>query len=147
MKKILFILFLGLSLGAKAQITTPSTYQDTANYLKNEIVAKKSLFVGKPFSVLLDSLKIAPVNLTLSAPPADSLKGRIATIDFNYCTKFMQSHYLLIEWQNPLPWDTYAPVSRQGGYEALRTLYSPIIIKDIDIKDYNAPDPEDDLEY
>ena len=146
MGKVFFIVFLGLGFGAKAQVT-PSTYQDTVNYLKNEIVAKKSLFVGKPLSVLLDSLKIKPVKLGIDwSPPVDSLKGRSAFLDFNYSTKFMQSHYLLIEWQNPLPWETYTPVTRQG-YEALKTLYSPIIIKDIDIKDYNAPDPEDDLEY
>ncbi|MGE9310812.1 hypothetical protein ACLOAU_04180 [Niabella sp. CJ426] len=145
MKQYLFILCLILSTTIMAQVT-PATYQDTANYLNNEIAAKKSLFIGKPFSVLLDSLKIMPVNLTLSAPPSDSLKGHTATLDFNYSTKFKQSHYLLIEWQNPLPWNTYAPIVREG-FSALKALYASVIIKDIEIKDYGQPDPDDDLVY
>lgn len=146
MKQILLSFCLILSFFAKSQ-SIPTTYQDTVNYLSNEVVVKKSLFVGKPFSVLLDSLKINPVKLGIDwTPPADSLKGITAYLDFNYAIKFQEKHYLVIEWQNPLAWSVFSPVLNQG-YTALKTLYAPIIIKDIELKDYSQPDPDDDLVY
>ncbi|WP_234461997.1 hypothetical protein, partial [Pedobacter segetis] len=38
------------------------SYADTANYLIHQIENKKNLYVGQPLSVLLDSLKIDPVD-------------------------------------------------------------------------------------
>lgn len=145
MKLILFVFCLLLDFSAKSQGIT-ATYQDTVSYLTNEIVAKKSLYVGKPFSILLDSLKIAPVKLGVDCTsPADSLKGATAYLDFNYNIKFKEKHYLIISWQNPLPWSVFSPVMGQG-YAALKTLYAPIIVKDIELKDYAQLTPEDVVE-
>jgi hypothetical protein len=53
MKKILLILLVIIATSTKAQTGVP----DTLAYLQY-IVANKSKFIGKPFSVLSDSLKI-----------------------------------------------------------------------------------------
>ena len=129
---------------ARAQIT-PSTYQDTVNYLNTEIVAKKNLYIGKQFSVLLNNLKIKPVRLSLDmTTPADSLKGRVSALYFNYSTVFKSQHYIIIDWQNPIPWSVFSPVFYKMTYQEQIDYYKDIIIKDIDIKDYSQNDLEDE---
>lgn len=66
----------------------------TIHYLILHFEKKEIKYIGKPFSVLLDSLKINRVDLIPSAPPGDSLKGYIVTIQFNYSTRFKQQQVL-----------------------------------------------------
>jgi len=136
MKKgwVIIMFFSFFSWSAEAQ--NFATFADTARYLMDEIAAKKSQYIGKPLSTLLDSLKISPARFGIDwTPPADSLKGLSGILDFNFATEFERAHYLIIDWQNPLPWDAYAPAMRTS-FQDLINLYKPIIIKDIAVKDY-----------
>jgi len=57
MKKTLFILFFFFSTFVKNAVAQSSVVPDTLAYLQS-IVANKSKYIGKPFSVVLNSLQI-----------------------------------------------------------------------------------------
>lgn len=55
MKKLMIILGIMVLLGIKLNAQSPVT--DTLQWLKTNIEQRKNLFINKPLSVLLDSLK------------------------------------------------------------------------------------------
>jgi len=95
------IIGLWMVVGAQAQ-TTPIT--DTVAYLKS-IEARKAEFIGKPFSVLLNELKLPILCFgPVGSIPYDRSKETSTIIDF-----FTDNHeevedetMLIIYWQTPL---------------------------------------------
>jgi hypothetical protein len=57
MKRILAILIIAVAISGKKAVAQNYGVPDTVAYLQS-IVANKALFIGKPFSILRDSLKI-----------------------------------------------------------------------------------------
>ncbi len=97
MKKIIILLFICLGF-AKAKAQTFHSYADTANYLIHEIENKKSLYIGQPLSVLLNSLKIKPVDVITGAVQQKSDFGKSIRIYFNYERDFSKKHIIILHF-------------------------------------------------
>jgi len=102
---LLFILIITTSSKLAAQ-TYPSPVTDTLNYLRY-IVANKQQFIGQPFSVLYDSLKIQiKYFCPFGAYHYDQSKETHARFGFNNSIN-LEDFYLTypgvrITWQQPL---------------------------------------------
>ncbi|WP_346237096.1 hypothetical protein ABDK00_012340 [Niabella insulamsoli] len=147
MKKVLTVIaFIILAAQIYAQ-TVFFTYQDTARYLMNEIEAKSNLYIGKPFSVLYDSLKLNPVTAGNGLPQKD-IFGKRVFFEFNYEREFEKAHYLIVDFENVPPYNVLFPIfyPSQGQFGPLQSIvdtYKPLIVKDVVTKDYYAePDWE-----
>jgi len=138
MKKITFILIaLAVAATTKAQTTTVT---DTVAYLKS-IETQKSLFVGKPFSVLLDSLKI-DIKAFAGTPNPTNISKEKATSFYFVNPKYLEDFsekYLRIEWATELDgtrsdeiFDT--PTVSGTWIAEARDFYKTAIIKDIKAK-------------
>ncbi|GEM_PF-1636753 len=65
--RILIVVITAILLSKAQHAQTVVIYADTAHYLINQIERKKALFIGKPFSVLIDSLKLKPVDFSIGS--------------------------------------------------------------------------------
>ena len=83
MKKIIILLFIALFAITKSNAQTTAV-TDTLAYLKS-IEANKALYIGQPFSVLMDSLKI---NIKFFSPfasiPYDKNKETSTSFSFYF---------------------------------------------------------------
>jgi len=137
MKKqpILFVVLFFSLVSIKAQI--PVT--DTLAYLQTEVEAKKNLYIGFPFSKLLNDLLIQPV----------AIFGSGASINKNreFYTKFYYSeggatgprgtHYIDIEWADIIPVPVTGPLQKENDWLftiVVRNYYSDKIIKNIKVR-------------
>jgi len=144
MKKTIILSILAFGL-AQVQAQTFTTYADSANYLIHEIEAKKSLYVNKPFSVLLDSLKIKPVAVTEGTVKKADF-GKRLNFDFNYQRDFNKSHFIIVYFDSVPPYPTLFPIFYPPGgadedFAQILNIYRPLIIKDILVKDYDQDEP------
>jgi hypothetical protein len=99
MKNLIIVLFI-LTAIIKLSAQTFKTYADTANYLISRIENNRNYYIGKPFSVLYDSLKVKPVDVWLHYSDMN-LKdtvdfGKTLRFLFNYAEEFTGSHDLII---------------------------------------------------
>ncbi len=122
---------------SKAQ-TSPIT--DTTAYLKT-IESKKSYFIGRPFSVLLDSLKI-PIKVFIPKAYAfDVAKEKSTFFHFNspnFLEDFAEKR-LWIEWATPRDAKAsdviFSATDTAGAWTtAARDFYKTAVIKDIKAK-------------
>jgi hypothetical protein len=143
MKKIivLIILFIGIAFSKQVNAQINSGVPDTLAYLQT-IVANKVLYIGKPFSVLVDSLKI---QIKFFSP----FSGLSAHIDKETSTSFSfyfpqnaDEIYLTypcldIIWQTPLNKPQSMLLYNQnpiGGWSAaVAAFYSTAIIAEIKV--------------
>jgi hypothetical protein len=145
MKKIIILLSICLGF-AKAQAQTFNNYADTANYLIHQIGNKKSLYVGKPLSVLLDSLKIQPVDATAGSGYLKSDFGKSVTFDFNIERPFVKAHFIIVDFETVPAYDQlfpvfFPPTGGLGSLQSIINIYKTLIIKDVVIKDYTEDEP------
>ncbi|MBK0384548.1 hypothetical protein I5M32_16430 [Pedobacter sp. SD-b] len=145
MKKLIILLFVTASYtNVKAQDL--HSYADTANYLIHQIENKKNLYVGQPLSVLLDSLKIDPVR---SIPGAGMRKedfGKDLRLYFNWERDFERKHFIIIEFNSVPEYTTLYPVffptiGQVGSLQSILSVYRPLIVKDVLVKDYTDDEP------
>jgi hypothetical protein len=148
MKTFITAAFILLS-GIKVNAQTFKTYADTANYLISRIENNKNYYIGKPFSVLYDSLKIKPVYVIPSfgnTNPNDKQNfARDLRFEFNYEQDFSKAHSIVIKWNTPPPYNSIHPLLFPGinqpvNISAVVNLYKSLIVKDIILKDYAQDD-------
>jgi len=144
MKKTIILSILAFGL-AQVQAQTFATYADSANYLIHEIEAKKSLYINKTFSVLLDSLKIQPVTvIECMAKQADF--GKTLRFYFNYERDFEKTHFITVDFDSVPPYTTLYPVFHPGGgadanLNQVFDIYRLLIVKDVSVKLYDQDEP------
>ncbi|TXH21748.1 MAG: hypothetical protein E6Q95_03195 [Chitinophagaceae bacterium] len=98
-----------ISSGVQAQVA------DTALYLNSEILAKKHLFIGKPFSVLLDTLKVTPkLNFGRSPRYNKNIESR-SYFYFNEGVS-RSAHYIVIEWEDPISATVTESLHRKNNF-------------------------------
>ena len=139
MKKILILTFIMLTLlkyNGKAQ-----TYgvPDTLVYLQN-IVANKAFYIGKPFSILLDSMKIQIKCFSpFASIPHDKNKETSTSYGFyfplNENYMFLTYPRIRIFWEIPLNASQSQALysTRLGWSQPIIAFYSSAVIKNIDI--------------
>ena len=146
MKKIILIIILlvgskGLSAQSYMNLTT---YQDTANYLIHEVEMKKNLFKNKPFQVLLDSLKVAPIQVIEGSNKNEDL-GKELIFDFNFESEFNNVHFIIVKFQSVPSYSTlysvFYPKSNRNLTQILN-LYKTLIVTDVLVKDYTNDEPQ-----
>lgn len=146
MKKIIIIALILLA-SIKVNAQTFTTYADTANYLISQIENKKSQYIGKPFSVLYDSVKIKPVFAIAEYTIKKEDFGKVLRLYFNYLFRdFSKTHILIISFNNCPPYNNLHPLLFPGADESMNmfaiiNLYKSLIVKDIIVKDYQQDDP------
>jgi hypothetical protein len=145
--KVIIFTAIALFIGITSQCQALNSYADTSNYLINEIGAKKNLYIGKAFSVLLDSLKIKPVYLVNSFTGKDADFGRQLRFEFNTQRDFSKAHFIIVNFASVPPYDTLFPILYPGvgvghDHNVVINTYKPLIVKNIIIKDYSNDDPE-----
>ena len=147
MKKITILLFICFGF-AKAQAQTSTKYADTANYLIHQIENKKNVFVGKPLSVLLDSLKINPVDALngSSTYKYQTDFGKTILLNFNHEREFSKSHIIKVDFNNVPSYSKLFPVfypaaGGVGSIESIIDVYKTLIVKDVLVKDYTNDEP------
>lgn len=141
MKKIfvilLFLTTLVFSKENKAQVP------DTAAYLQS-LVSSKAQFVGQPFSVLMDSLKIQIKYFSpFGAIPHDKNKETSTSFSFIFPQTeddlYLTYPKLEIYWQSYLnaiqSWELYKNNSGGGWSSAVAAFYANGIVVDIKIRD------------
>ena len=149
MKKIvtiIFLIFLGIKLNAQAF----HTHADTANYLIGQIGNKKNNYIGKPFSVLYDSLKVRPVYVIPNYGGMNLNNqedfGKTLDFEFNFESDFSKAHFIIVYWNAPpynIIYPMFYPKENRAPIGDIINLYKPLIIKDIVVKDYTQDDPVD----
>lgn len=144
MKKIILLLIICLGL-SKVKAQTFYNYADTANYLIHQIEDKKSLYVGKPLSILLDSLKINPVRSYTAVVPKDNF-GKKLYFEFNYERAFQKSHFIIVKFDTVPGYTQLFPLffptqGQEGTVQSIISTYNSFIIKDILVKDYTNDEP------
>ena len=145
MKKIIILLLFSFCLN-KVKAQTFSNYADTANYLIHKIENKKTLFVGKPLSVLLDSLKIQPVDAYSgnSTSKGDAFGKRIF-FEFNHKKKFEKSHFIIVHFVNPpvytQAFPLFFPTVGRGSLQNIIGVYNSLVVQDVQVKDYKDDEP------
>lgn len=126
-----------------------NTYQDTANYLIHEIQMKKNNYIGKPFSLLLNDLKIKPKNIIIGnwmgGTHGKEKFGISFTLDFNYEREFEKSHFISVDFDNvPIDFNTlyslYFP-SEKRDINKIFDLYRNVIVKRVGVKLYMQDEP------
>ncbi|MBK0384451.1 hypothetical protein I5M32_15910 [Pedobacter sp. SD-b] len=143
-KLILLVLILISFINVKAQDL--HSYADTANYLIHQIENKKNLYVGQPLSVLLDSLKINPVKVIPEGGIREEDLGKDLRLEFNLERNFNKAHFIVVEFNSVPPYTTLFPVfypgiGQQRSLQSVFSVYRPLIIKDVLVKDYNDDEP------
>jgi hypothetical protein len=136
MKKILLILLVIIATSTKAQTGVP----DTLAYLQY-IVANKSKFIGKPFSVLQDSLKIKIKFFSPRANIPHKRNWETSTSFSFYFTYSIEDHYLSyprlrVYWQPHLNMTESNSLfnTLNGAWgPSIIALYAPATVADIDI--------------
>ncbi len=152
MKKIIILLFVCLGF-VKAKAQTFHSYADTANYLIHEIENKKSLYVGQPLSVLLDSLKIQPADVINAGGQQKTTFGKTIIIYFNYERDFSKKHSIILDFDTVPDYAQLFPVffPAAGGGGSLNDIipvYKTLIVKDVVVKDYTSDEPKNpDVHY
>lgn len=128
-----FILFNIVCIRLNAQVT------DTLVYLQTEVEAKKNLYIGQPFSVLLNDLLIQPVALYGSGAPIN--KNREFYTTFYYSEGGASgprgTHYIDIEWRDIISRPITGPLQRENNWlftTAVRNYYSDKVIKNIKVR-------------
>jgi hypothetical protein len=144
--KTVFILVAFVLLGLASKSQTLNSYADTSNYLINEIGAKKNLYIGKPFSVLFDSLKITPTYIVNRSTEKKGF-GKDLRFEFNMEREFSKAHFIIVKFVDVPVYDTLFPILYPGvgvarDHNLVINTYKPLIVKDIIIKDYSNDDPE-----
>jgi len=144
MKKTIILSIWAFGL-AQVQAQTFATYADSANYLIHEIEAKKSLYVNKPFSVLLDSLKIQPVAV-IEGTVKKADFGKCLRFYFNYEREFNKKHFITIDFDSVPPYPTLFPIFYPPGgadedFNQILNIYRQLIVKDVSVKLYDQDEP------
>ncbi|WP_200588287.1 hypothetical protein [Pedobacter segetis] len=121
------------------------SYADTANYLIHQIENKKSLFVSQPLSVMMDSLKISPVEAITAAMRKEDF-GKELGLYFNWQDNFNRKHFIVVLFDSVPPYTTLFPVfypaiGQGGSLQSILSVYRPLIIKDVLVKDYTDDEP------
>jgi hypothetical protein len=145
--KVIIFTTIALFIGITSQCQALNSYADTSNYLINEIGAKKDFYIGKPFSVLFDNLKIKPVYIVNSYTDKDNDFGKQLSFEFNTQRDFSKSHFIIVNFASVPAYDTLFPILYPGvgvghDHNVVINTYKPLIVKDIRIKDYSNDDPE-----
>jgi len=140
MKRLLAIVVLFACIFSVQAQTRPVT--DTVGYLKS-IYANKNQFIGKPFSNLLDSLKINIVyfgtNAGITSDKSKETSSAFYFIIPEYFEDFA-SRYIEIYWATPLNADESALIynmSEEGGLwiPEAKNFYKTGIIREIRVSD------------
>jgi len=138
MKKKLMIAAILLN-GICAKLVAQTTVTDTLAYLQTEVEAKKNLYIGYPFSKLLNDLLIQPVAVFGSG--ASINKNREFYTLFYYSEGGARSpkgtHYIFIEWEHIIPVPVTGPLQKENDWLftiAVRNYYSDKIIKNIKVR-------------
>jgi len=145
MKKLFFLFFLTILLSTNKSFSQsyPTHITDTLNYLRY-IVSNKQQFIGQPFNVLKDSLKIdIKYFCPFGAYHFDQSKETHSRFGFNFSDN-LEDFYLTypginITWQQPLNLVLAYQIAQ--GYENTGTAwgtrayqhYASAIIKDISL--------------
>lgn len=148
MKKIIIfiILLAGAKITSAQEYMQLKTYQDTANYLIHEVEMKKKLYINKPLSVLLDSLKVKPIFTIVSyAKPNHADYNKVIYLDFNVTGDFNKQHYIIVDFVTA-PKETqlkngYNDRFTVDGQQEILNLYKPLLVKDVYVKNYQDEDP------
>ncbi|OOG19768.1 hypothetical protein BWD42_07665 [Sphingobacterium sp. CZ-UAM] len=126
---------------AKAQ--QMNTYADTSKYLINEIGGKKSKYIGKPFSVLLNDLKLTPVDIIqrgwygLDADKPHFGEG--LSIYFNREKKFSKKHFITVKFKNQPSFDILYPLFfplANMNVNKINEAYKNVVVTDVGVKLY-----------
>jgi hypothetical protein len=148
--KNLIIVILILTVSIKLSAQTFQAYADTANYLISRIENNKNYYIGKPFAVLYDSLKIKPVRVIPSYvdvnPNSQEDFGKDLRFNFNFEELFDKKHILIVTCPPPpynIVYPMFYPIENSAPIGDIINLYKPLIIKDIVLKDYQQDDPVD----
>ncbi|OOG19769.1 hypothetical protein BWD42_07670 [Sphingobacterium sp. CZ-UAM] len=138
------IFFSSLSFAKAQQMTT---YADTSKYLINEIEGKKSRYVGQPFSVLLNELKLTPVRILQGdwyGLDADLPKfGKRLYIYFNYDRVFHKTHFILVKFKTQPSLEVIYPLFFQDPKTATKLIleaYKNTIVTYVGAKLYEQDD-------
>jgi len=140
---LLIIAALCITFSKQVNAQTNSGVPDTLAYLQT-IVANKAHYVGKPFSVLMDSLKIQIKFFTPFASLPYNKKKETSTSFSFYLSQTSDDFYLTypkleIYWQTPLnaqQSDVLWESNNGGGWSAaVAALYSTAIIADIKVRE------------
>jgi hypothetical protein len=143
MKTILIAAFVMMTAVGKSQSFT--TYADSANYLIHEIKANKSLYVNRPFSILLDSLKIQPVAV-IEGTVKKADFGKCLRFYFNYEREFNKKHFITIDFDSVPPYEVLRPIFYPPGganedFNQILNIYRQLIVKDVSVKLYDQDEP------
>jgi hypothetical protein len=144
MKKTVLLLLICFGF-AKVKAQTFNNYADTANYLIHEIENKKSLFVNKPLSVLLDSLKIPPVHAIASGVDPSGFGKRVRFF-LNLHREFNKTHFMIVKFQAVPAYAQlfpvfYPAVGQLGTIQRIIAVYNTLIVTDVLVKDYTNDEP------
>jgi len=144
MKKTIILSILAFGL-AQVQAQTFTTYADSANYLIHEIEAKKTLYINKTFSVLLDSLKIQPIGVTEATIKTDDF-GKRLIFHFNFERDFNKTHFATITFDSVPPYNVLRPIFYPPGganedFNQILNIYRLLIVKDVSVKLYDQDEP------
>jgi hypothetical protein len=144
MKKLIILIIISFGFG-KLKAQTFSTYADTANYLIHEIEYKKSLFVNKPFSVLLDSLKIQPVHAANGILERSNF-GKSVGFYFNLERAFDKKHFITVDFDSVPAYaqlfpEFYPAVGQLGTIQSVVNIYYNLIVKNVGVKRYTDDEP------
>lgn len=150
MKKIIIIIVVCFGF-TKLQGQTFIKYADTANYLIHEIENKKNLFVNQPLSVLLDSLKIQPVDAIAGARLKADFGKRIRFY-FNHEQNFNKKHFIIVKFDTVPNYDqlfpVFYPAVGRASVQSIIAVYNTLIVKDVLVKDYMEDEPvNSDIHY
>jgi len=145
MKKSIILLLICLSF-AKVKAQTFTNYADTANYLIHEIENKKSLFVNKPLSVLLDSLKMQPVHAIGSGLQGKTNFGKSVSFCFNLQRSVDKQHFIIVDFDSVPPYAQlfpvfYPAVGQLGTIQSIIAVYNTLIVTNVLVKDYTNDEP------
>jgi len=145
MKTSIIILLTCLSF-AKVKAQTFNNYADTANYLIHEIENKKTLFVNKPLSVLLDSLKMQPVHAIGNGLQRKTNFGKTVSFYFNLERAFDKKHFITVDFDSVPPYAQlfpvfYPAVGQLGSITSIIAIYNTLIVKDVGVKHYSDDEP------
>ncbi|MBK0384446.1 hypothetical protein I5M32_15885, partial [Pedobacter sp. SD-b] len=126
MKKLIILLFVTASYtNVKAQDL--HSYADTANYLIHQIENKKNLYVGQPLSVLLDSIRVNPVDALAGGGVKEDF-GKKLRLYFNWEYDFNRKHFIIIKFDSVPSYNTLYPVffptiGQVGSLQSILSVY------------------------
>ena len=137
--KILLIATAFTFLGKIVFAQTFSTYADTANYLMHEIGEKRSQYIGNSFSVLIDSLKLKPVDFSIGSNGFNNNKGKYFYLKLEDKQR-IESPFIIVGFDSIPDYDKILPLFRSdSGIARLQRVlnaFRPLAVAQLSISIY-----------